>query len=144
MWTNPKRLLKDMNHNVTTLATVDFESCLHQIKDVSDLITKELGRSFCFLYSLIDNLEAITWISTENQKKKVAYYSLIQWYLRGFKKKKNLKDKPELPIGLPAGAADSGSLISTTTQSDIKNVLATDEACSKQHLTTFNKKNTHG
>lgn len=48
-----------MNHNGTTLATVDFESCLHQIKDVSDLITKELGRSFCFLYSLIDNLEAI-------------------------------------------------------------------------------------
>ena len=53
-------------------------------------------------------------------------------------KKKNY-DKPELSMGLPAGAADSGSLISTTTQSDIKNVLATDEACSKQHLTTLKK-----
>jgi len=42
---------------------------------------------------------------------------------------------PELSIGLPATAA-SGSLISTTTQSDIKNVLATDAACSRQHLTT--------
>jgi len=28
------------------------------------------------------------------------------------------------------------SLISTTTQSDVRNVWATDEACSKQHLTT--------
>lgn len=46
-------------------------------------------------------------------------------------------DKPELSIGLPAGNADSGSLISTTTQSDIKNVLATAEAYSKQHITTF-------
>eukprot|EP01018_Ginkgo_biloba_P015102 Gb_29051 [translate_table: standard] len=30
----------------------------------------------------------------------------------------------------------SGSLISTTTTSDVRNVLATDAACSKQHLTT--------
>lgn len=28
------------------------------------------------------------------------------------------------------------SLISTTTQSDVRNVLATDAACSRQHLTT--------
>lgn len=28
------------------------------------------------------------------------------------------------------------SLISTTTASDVRNVLATDAACSKQHLTT--------
>jgi hypothetical protein len=38
-------------------------------------------------------------------------------------------------MGLPTGAA-SGSLISTTTQSDIKKVLATEDACSRQHLTT--------
>lgn len=29
------------------------------------------------------------------------------------------------------------SLISTTTASDVRNVLATDAACSKQHLTTL-------
>lgn len=46
---------------------------------------------------------------------------------------------PELSMGL-TGMAASGSLISTTTQSDIKNVFATDEACSKQHLTTWNRK----
>lgn len=45
------------------------------------------------------------------------------------------KNKPELSMGLPAGI-DSGSLISTTTQSDIKKVFATDDACSRQHLTT--------
>lgn len=43
---------------------------------------------------------------------------------------------PELSMGFPAGTG-SGSLISTTTQSDIKNVFATDAACSKQHLTTW-------
>ena len=42
---------------------------------------------------------------------------------------------PELSMGFPAGLG-SGSLISTTTQSDIKNVFATDDACSRQHLTT--------
>lgn len=31
----------------------------------------------------------------------------------------------------------SDSLMSTTTASDVRNVLATDVACSKQHLTTF-------
>jgi len=44
-------------------------------------------------------------------------------------------NKPELSIGLPTGTG-SGSLISTTTQSDIKKVFATEAACSKQHLTT--------
>ena len=39
-------------------------------------------------------------------------------------------------MGFPA-TTGSGSLISTPTQSDIKNVFATEEACSKQHLTTF-------
>jgi hypothetical protein len=43
--------------------------------------------------------------------------------------------RPELSMGFPAGT-DSGSLISTTTQSDIKNVFATEAACSRQHLTT--------
>jgi hypothetical protein len=43
--------------------------------------------------------------------------------------------RPELSMGFPAGT-DSGSLISTTTQSDIKNVFATEAACSMQHLTT--------
>lgn len=43
---------------------------------------------------------------------------------------------PELSMGFPAGTAGSGSLISTTTQSDNKNVFATDDACSRQHLTT--------
>jgi len=38
-------------------------------------------------------------------------------------------------MGFPAGMA-SGSFISTTTQSDIKKVLATEAACSRQHLTT--------
>lgn len=42
---------------------------------------------------------------------------------------------PELSMGVPA-ATDSGSFISTTTQSDIKKVLATEAACSRQHLTT--------
>jgi hypothetical protein len=45
---------------------------------------------------------------------------------------------PELSMGLPTGA-DSGSFISTTTQSDIKKVLATEAACSRQHLTTCAK-----
>ena len=39
-------------------------------------------------------------------------------------------------MGLARGAA-SGSLISTTTTSDVRKVLATDAACSKQHLTTY-------
>jgi hypothetical protein len=43
---------------------------------------------------------------------------------------------PELSIGFATGAA-SGSLISTTTTSDVRKVLATDAACSKQHLTTY-------
>lgn len=42
---------------------------------------------------------------------------------------------PELSIGFPAGT-DSGSLMSTTTTSDVRKVLATEAACSKQHLTT--------
>lgn len=42
---------------------------------------------------------------------------------------------PELSIGDPAGAPSS-SLISTTTTSDVRNVFATELACSKQHLTT--------
>lgn len=46
---------------------------------------------------------------------------------------------PELSMGLPIGTG-SGSFISTTTQSDIKKVLATEDACSKQHLTTCTKK----
>lgn len=46
---------------------------------------------------------------------------------------------PELSIGFPAGIG-SGSLMSTTTTSEVRNVLATEDACSKQHLTTYNKK----
>jgi hypothetical protein len=42
---------------------------------------------------------------------------------------------PELSIGLARGAG-SASLISTTTTSDVRKVLATDAACSRQHLTT--------
>lgn len=38
-------------------------------------------------------------------------------------------------MGFPAGIG-SGSFMSTTTQSDIKNVFATEDACSRQHLTT--------
>ena len=51
-------------------------------------------------------------------------------------------NKPELSIGLPTGTG-SGSLISTTTQSDIKNVFATEAACSKQHLTTYIQTKAH-
>lgn len=46
---------------------------------------------------------------------------------------------PELSTGLPAGTG-SGSLISTTTQSDIEKVFAMEAACSSQHLTTCSEK----
>ena len=42
---------------------------------------------------------------------------------------------PEPAIGFAAGAC-SASLISTTTASEVMKVLATEAACSKQHLTT--------
>ena len=42
---------------------------------------------------------------------------------------------PEPAIGFAAGAW-SASLMSTTTAAEVMKVLATDAACSKQHLTT--------
>ena len=47
----------------------------------------------------------------------------------------SVRHVPELSMGLARGAA-SGSLISTTTTSDVRKVLATEAACSRQHLTT--------
>ena len=47
----------------------------------------------------------------------------------------SIRHVPELSMGLARGAA-SGSLISTTTTSDVRKVLATEAACSRQHLTT--------
>ena len=46
--------------------------------------------------------------------------------------------QPELSMGFPAGTG-SGSLISTTTTSDVRKVFATDAACSKQHRTTWHQ-----
>ena len=73
---------------------------------------------------------------TEN---KGIQFSLVQYlFLNNISKGQSYNFqyyRPELSMGLPAGIG-SGSLISTTTQSDIKNVFATEDACSRQHLTT--------
>lgn len=106
------------SYRLTSLATVLNIRNLHQTLDVSD--NSSVDNKNSSLGAIIIRTLVLYSASTKQHQQKTSN----QWSLL-----------PELSIGF-AGCAGSGSLISTTTTSDVKKVFATDEAFSRQHLTT--------